>query len=250
MAMNPAIGGLFISLNTPISKYPGIINFENLWSASELLVYLHSNDADLIINTVDMIISYAGKQMTAELDRENISSIIEEISDHNTRLAGANKIIYDLKNSLNREFDKLSHILSESEMNIRRLVRSAKVSLLPSIESEPAIIDEGELFSTPERRPGLLGKVRYQEIIVQLVAMIGGELKITVGRDIRYDLNLTLKVIPLKTKITIGVWVDTPMVIPLEANYNKNWVLFTFDKKNNPIPALIDFVRLVLELSN
>lgn len=125
---NIVIGGIFISLNTPIWGINGILEFRGLWTHEPIQVYVTTKDPDLINHLISVVDEYADRRTRSNFDRSKMMNLMEEISGYNHDIAVSLRLISETKNSVMHMFDKLYEKISATEGNIRNaIVRSGYI---------------------------------------------------------------------------------------------------------------------------
>lgn len=242
-----AVGGIFISLNTNITS-KGFMSFENLWTEDPLLIYLASDDEQIINNCVLIIEQYVDRQMTKSLNRERLYTLIEEIAEHNNQLLYATKLVADTKTMVIKNLDNIQQKINVSEMNIRRLLRETSAILLERNPVEEQFLLNMENNFT-EIAVDTLTDPTYVEFLKCVLTYIS-DTKTLIIKKIKNEIifmdSIICKVKPLKTKMILSIKIKNPIFIPLSASFKNKWIIFDITKKTmnlSLIYGIIDDIK-------
>ena len=243
------IGGIFISIGSAITS-KGLISFENLWTDQPLLIYLATDDKDIINDSVRLVENYVDKQMTKNLKKERLYTIFSAISDHNNQLLLATKLIAETKIVIIKNLDNVQQLVNTTEMNIRRLLRESSTVLLEQVQ--PSVSDLINIDNLDKIAIGVLHDNVYEEFLRSILLYISDTITLIIKynkKEIIFMDDVVCKVKPLKTKMILSLKVEHPIPIPINASYKNNWVIFDIVKKTMNRQEIFDTIDTIKSYS-
>lgn len=224
---NKIIGGIFISLNTPIYGVRGIVEFRGMWTHNPIFVYLQTRDKDLINNIIAVVDDYADRRSRGNLDRSKLMSVIDEICCFNTDIASTLDMISTTKHQVMSMFDELYKKINIAESGIRNAIRRSGYIIngeLPN-SSYTKLLRQDEIF----KHITMIGSFYKEKLFTILKHISDTEMRIidVVGNKelIIYD-EIKIKVKFMSTCMDVGFPFTGSLYIPESANVKNGWVVF------------------------
>jgi hypothetical protein len=149
LASGLSYGGVFISLNGPVSGAAEGLRFEQINGDFLPVMYVYSDDERIIVNAVQTVYTMITMQkwvLREAYSRDALARDINELTQHLDSLTRNTSAFYDSIDDINKLLRKSAQQLTLSENNLRNVVKTVREHLM-----EPRLVECGSVVNELEK---------------------------------------------------------------------------------------------------